>query len=58
VNARSAALVADYEKILSRTDAQSIALRDARQAISDLETLLAGADPRWFAGPEKQGTAP
>ncbi len=58
VNARSATLVADYEKILSRTDAPSIAVRGAGQAISDLETLLAGADPRWFAGPEKQGTAP
>jgi hypothetical protein len=60
VNARSAAIVADYQTILSRTaaDAKSGAVSDAGRAISDLETLLAGADLRWFAGPEKQGTAP
>jgi hypothetical protein len=60
VNARSAALVADYQMILSGTaaDASSIAVHDAGRAISDLEALLAAADPRWFAGPEKRGQAP
>jgi hypothetical protein len=60
VNARSAAIVADYQTILSGTaaDARTGAASNAGRAISDLETLLAGADPRWFAGPEKQGTAP
>jgi hypothetical protein len=60
VNARSAAIVAAYQTILSGTaaDARSGAASNAGRAISDLETLLAGADPRWFAGPEKPGTAP
>jgi hypothetical protein len=60
VNARSAAIVADYQTILSgaAADAGSGAASDAGRAISDLESLLAAADPRWFAGPEKPGTAP
>ena len=60
VNARSAALVADYQTILSgaTADAPSSAVRDAGQAISGLETLLAAADPSWFAGPKKSEPAP
>jgi hypothetical protein len=60
VNARSASIVADYQTILSGTaaDARYGAASNAGRAISDLETLLAGADPRWFAGPEKPSTAP
>jgi hypothetical protein len=62
VNARSAALVSDYRTILS--DAGAAAgdpderLRDAGNAISGLETLLAAADPRWFTGPENRAAAP
>jgi hypothetical protein len=57
VNTRSEALVADYEAILSAppTNDPTGAVRDAGQVISDLETLLAAADPHWFAGPENYG---
>ena len=38
------------------TDAHS-RVDDAARAISDLESLLAAADPRWFAGDAKAGAA-
>jgi hypothetical protein len=55
VNARSAALVSDYRTMLSATaaDGRDALVRDAGEAISGLESVLAAADPRWFAGPEK-----
>ena len=52
VNIRSATIVADYQAIRSVSvngDARS-RVEDAARAISDLETLLASADPHWFAG--------
>jgi hypothetical protein len=60
VNARSAALVSDYRTILSgaAVDGRNELIRDAGNAISGLETLLAAADRRWFAGPEKHAEAP
>jgi hypothetical protein len=60
VNAQSAALVSDYRTILSGTaaDGRAERVRDAEEAISGLEKLLAGADPRWFAGPEKHAGTP
>jgi hypothetical protein len=60
VNARSGAIVADYQAIGSgaTTESRSNAVNDAGRAISELETLLAAADPSWFAGPEKHGTTP
>jgi hypothetical protein len=54
VNSRSVMLVADYQTVLAvagspdhAADALA-AVRDADQRISDLEKLLASADPRWF----------
>ncbi len=60
VNARSAALVSDYRTILAgaAADDPDELVRDAGDAISGLETLLAAADPRWFAGPEKHAGTP
>jgi hypothetical protein len=53
VNARSATLVSDYRTILAAAAAgdRDHRVRDAGEAISRLEKLLAAADPRWFAGP-------
>ena len=52
VNARSATIVADYQAMLSGGPLRNARSRveDAARAISDLESLLAAADPRWFAG--------
>jgi hypothetical protein len=60
VNARSGALVMDYQVIITGAadGARFKAVHGAGQAISDLEKLLAQADPRWFAGPENRGQAP
>ena len=56
VNGRSAAIVADYRSILSgaAADDGSRPMRDAGEAISGLEKILAAADPRWFAVPERR----
>jgi hypothetical protein len=59
VNARAAMIVADYRAILSGgafKNAQS-RVEDAARAISDLESLLEAADPRWFAGDVKAEAA-
>jgi hypothetical protein len=60
VNERSAALVADYQKILAGAsindrpaDASALAI-EAGATIKALETILDSADPRWF-GPTKPG---
>jgi hypothetical protein len=57
VDARSAALAADYQAILSSPAAGTVAneLENAGKAIADLEALLASADTRWFAGTKKEG---
>jgi hypothetical protein len=54
VNVRSAALVADYQKIMAGAavhdhpaDAPALAI-EAGSMIQGLETLLESADPRWF----------
>jgi hypothetical protein len=64
VNSRSAAVAADYTKLLAgattgdkAADALSL-VRDSGRAISDLESLLAGADPRWFDGNTRGKAAP
>lgn len=56
VNARSGALVADYQKLMAgaATDAAAV-LKDADRSVADLDRLLAGADPSWFDG--TQGSA-
>jgi hypothetical protein len=56
VNARSAAIVADYRAILSG-DAGNVQgeLKNADAEIGKLEALLRASDPRWFAGPKKPG---
>ena len=55
--ARSAALAADYQAILSSPAAGTVAneLEYAGKAIAELEALLASADTRWFAGTKKEG---
>jgi hypothetical protein len=60
VNARSAAIVADYRTILAgaATDGGGKPVRDAGEAISGLEKVLAAADPKWFAVPEKRREEP
>lgn len=62
VNARSAALVADYQSLLPRAGAMAAdpaaAARDAGRVITELETALAAADPKWFAEPGKSSPAP
>jgi hypothetical protein len=59
VSARSAALLADYQKILSgpSQDARSV-VDDARLEIGKLEQLLAESDPRWFGETGKVASAP
>ena len=39
-------------------DGRAEQVRDAGEAISGLEKLLAAADPRWFAGPQKHAETP
>jgi hypothetical protein len=60
VNGSSAALVADYRAILSGASADDggKSVRAAGAAISDLEKILAAADPRWFAAPERRREEP
>ncbi len=60
VNAHSAALVADYRTMLSgaAADGRGEPVRDAGEAISGLEKVLAAADPKWFAVPEKHAETP
>jgi hypothetical protein len=64
VNARSVSLVADYEKVLAglatgdRPANAPAAVRDANQQITSLETILAGADTRWFNEKEGKDAAP
>ena len=60
VNARAVTIVADYQAIRSGAAAGDAHNRveDAAQAISDLESLLAAADPRWFAGNARGGGVP
>ena len=55
VNAQSAALVADYQAMLTAkgsNDARELV--SSGKAISDLEALLAAADPRWFGEHRKK----
>lgn len=58
VNARSAAIVADYQAIVSG-DAANVRgeVESAGVEIGKLEELLRSADPRWFAGPNGAGAA-
>jgi hypothetical protein len=58
VNARSAAIVADYRAIVSG-DAGNVRgeLKNADAEIGKLESLLRASDPSWFAGPKKPGEA-
>jgi hypothetical protein len=58
--ARSTALVADYQAILSGAVAGDARRRgdDAGEAISGLESLRAASDPRWFGGTGTGGAAP
>ena len=58
VNARSAAIVADYQAIVSG-DAGNVRgeVESAGVEIGKLEELLRSADPRWFAGPNKAEAA-
>jgi hypothetical protein len=60
VNGRSVAIVADYRTILSgaAADDGGKPVRDAGEAISGLEKILAAADPRWFAVPERRREEP
>ena len=60
VNGRSVAIVADYRTILSgaAADDGGKPVRDAGEAISGLEKILAAADPRWFAAPERRRKEP
>jgi hypothetical protein len=56
VDAGSELLAADYQAILSNPSAASAAteLENAGKVITELEALLAAADPRWFVGaPQK-----
>jgi hypothetical protein len=59
VSARSAALLADYQKILSGAsqDARAV-VDDARLEIGKLEQLLAESDTRWFGETGKRASAP
>ncbi len=60
VHAQSAALVADYQTIISTGASGNVRQRvdGAGKAIAELEALLAAADPRWFAGNQKVAGAP
>jgi hypothetical protein len=60
----SKTLVVDYQKLLdaaavgtSAADSNSAA-GEADRTISDLEAILARADPRWFDGPPKRRASP
>lgn len=60
VNARSAAIVSDYRAIIAGAAADETGrrVRDAGEAISGLEKVLAAADPEWFAAREKPREGP
>ncbi len=59
VNARSAALVADYQAILSGTAADADPAAATTPARRSRTSRPCSPPPtRWFAGPEKHGTAP
>jgi hypothetical protein len=48
-NDRSAVIVSNYQKLASNPASDStVALKKADEAISELETLLADSDARWF----------
>jgi hypothetical protein len=55
VNAQSAAIVADYQAMLTaRGSNDARELVSSGKAISELERVLAAADPRWFGELEKK----
>jgi hypothetical protein len=59
VNSRSAALVGDYQGVLSGAPGNTRGvLGNADVEIRNLEQLLAASDPRWFDETGKRGVAP
>jgi hypothetical protein len=59
VNAQSAAIVADYQAMLTAKGPNDTReLVSSGKAISELERVLAAADPRWFGEIEKKREEP
>ena len=59
VNAQSAAIVADYQAMLTAKGSNDTReLVSSGKAISELERVLAAADPRWFGEIEKKREEP
>lgn len=60
VTAQSATLVADYQAIASAGASGDPRQRvdDAGKAITELEALLAAADPKWFTGNDRAAAPP
>ena len=59
VNSQAAAIVSDYQAMIAAKGSRDTReLVNSGKAISELESVLAAADPRWFDESEKQKAEP